>query len=210
MFLLPPPPLSDEAQVWVRDWLGPENPTETLIATQADWLQGVFWGKPRRGHPEGLVLYHIAEVLANVERCQGPYSVWRNELRILAFCHDTFKYREDLSQPRNWSRHHGVLAAEFMHKLQLPNLICKLAQWHDEAYYIWRNLKQGQEAKAGSRLNQLWETLGSELPLFYAFFCCDTLTGDKDLKPLFWFEDLVGLPRPLSFEIQGLNRPKQA
>jgi hypothetical protein len=35
------------------------------------------------------------------------------------------------------------------------------------------------------------EKMENSLQLFYLFFKCDTLTGDKTLAPLTWFEEHV-------------------
>ena len=51
-----------------------ETELEARICADAAWKKGAVWGNPRPGHSEGIVMYHIAEVLANVE-CQVP--VWR-------------------------------------------------------------------------------------------------------------------------------------
>ena len=45
----------------------PETLQEQQIIKNLDWREGVLWGKPRYGHPEGIVLYHIEEVIKNVE-----------------------------------------------------------------------------------------------------------------------------------------------
>ena len=42
-----------------------ENDTERRIVTDDEWRRGAAWGVPRPGHPEGAVVHHVAEVLAN-------------------------------------------------------------------------------------------------------------------------------------------------
>jgi hypothetical protein len=45
-------------------------------------------GDPRPGHPEGAVVHHVAEVLTNVDRYNGPGEE-RRRLRIVGSTHDT-------------------------------------------------------------------------------------------------------------------------
>ena len=44
-----------------------ETDLERKIAADPEWQQGVLWGEPRPGHNEGQVMYHIADVLTNVD-----------------------------------------------------------------------------------------------------------------------------------------------
>jgi hypothetical protein len=63
--------------------------------------------------------------------------------------------------------------------------ILNLIELHDEAYYIW---KSGDELRQKNRVERLFNRLGDDLQLFYAFFKCDTQTGDKTQVPISWFE----------------------
>ncbi len=89
-----------------------ETPLEEIISASEDWQRGAAWGTPRRGHPEGRVADHIAEVLANVERhATSPEE--RTDLRVVALIHDTFKYRVDPTQPKSGENHHASIARRF-------------------------------------------------------------------------------------------------
>jgi hypothetical protein len=39
-----------------------ETELEVRICADAEWKKGAVWGKPRAGHSEGVVMYHIAEL----------------------------------------------------------------------------------------------------------------------------------------------------
>jgi hypothetical protein len=69
-------------------------------------------GAPRGGHPEGPVKFHIAEALANDERC-ATSPIRRRRLRIIALTHDTFKHQVDVTKPRAGENHHGMIALRF-------------------------------------------------------------------------------------------------
>jgi hypothetical protein len=72
--------------------LVPETPLEERIVSDARWIAGASWGRPRPGHPEGQVRLHIAEVLANLDR-EGLDEEARSRLRVVALVHDTFRHR---------------------------------------------------------------------------------------------------------------------
>ncbi|HYZ88265.1 MAG TPA: hypothetical protein VE620_03110, partial [Myxococcales bacterium] len=45
-----------------------EGELERRIAADSEWQEGIEWGEAERGHPEGAVKNHVADVLASVER----------------------------------------------------------------------------------------------------------------------------------------------
>ena len=52
----------------IEGLLKPETDIENQLINDPDFKEGLFWGKPRYGHPEGKVIYHIAEVLKNIDQ----------------------------------------------------------------------------------------------------------------------------------------------
>lgn len=175
----------------VYDLLKPETDLERSFLTDEDFLAGLFWGKPRFGHPEGEVVYHIREVLNNVDKLNIDAEM-RRRLRIITFVHDAFKHVEDRSIPRDWSRHHAALACNFLAKYTDEKILLDVTALHDEAYYAWRAIHLYDKPENGQkRMNDLMETVGKDLQLFYLFFKCDTQTGDKVQAPLRWFEKTI-------------------
>lgn len=169
--------------------LKPESELERRIIEQDDFIAGLLWGKPRFGHPEGKVVFHIREVLDNVDKLTISAED-RVKLRLITLVHDSFKHREDkTTQPRNWSKHHGVLARQFLETYVNDVNLLDIIELHDEAYYCWR-LKHIYRDVEGSneRLEKLLNRIGTGLQLYYLFFKCDTRTGDKNQAPLRWFE----------------------
>jgi HD domain len=169
-----------------EDLILPETALEEQLLQTPEFNKGLSWGKPRYGHPEGAVIYHIVEVLENIERLMlNPIE--RETLRLVALVHDTFKFKEE--QLRIWdedySQHHGILARRFMEQYTDDESVLKLIELHDEAYYIW---KIQDETRRQSLIERLFNRLGDDLQLFYAFFMCDTKTGDKTQAPISWFE----------------------
>lgn len=172
--------------------LQPENELEQLLLMQPSFLKGLDWGMPRYGHPEGKVLYHIREVLDNVDKLQKILPLTRKRLRLVTLTHDTFKYAEDKNRPRDWSQHHAALARNFLANFTDDQATLDVTELHDEAFYAWRSIHLGKQPDRGlARMQNLLERLGDNLQLFYLFFKCDTRTGDKIQAPLKWFEESV-------------------
>ena len=172
--------------------LQPENDLETELLKTPAFIKGLYWGKPRFGHPEGEVLYHIKEVLDNIEKLSINPCI-RTSLRHIAFVHDTFKYVEEKARQQQAElKHHGFLAREFMAAHINDENILTIIETHDDAFYAWRDIyiydrpKRGQE-----RLEKLLQQLGDSLQLYYLFFKCDTKTGDKVQVPIEWFEKTI-------------------
>ena len=46
--------------------LEPETSIEAEFITRPEVIEGLMWGLPRYGHPEGKVAYHIKEVFNNI------------------------------------------------------------------------------------------------------------------------------------------------
>ena len=177
---------STTKDVDLENVLRPETQLERRLLADPDFREGLLWGVPRYGHPEGEVYKHVREVLDNIDKLTLSDSD-HHRLRLVAFAHDTFKHVEDKSIPRRWSRHHAVLARRFLDQYTDDKIVLRLTQWHDEAYYIWRDFHVYQFAEqAEARLERLLDKVGEYRQLYYLFFLCDTLTGDKNLAPLRW------------------------
>lgn len=170
------------------DVLRPETELERKLIENPELKEGLFWGKPRRGHPEGAVYKHIREVLDNIDQLTTTPKE-RERLRIVAFTHDSFKHKEDRSYPRNWDLHHSKLARRFMENWTDDPVLLDLIELHDEVYHIWRFFHLYNKPEKGEMRKELFlERIGEHLSLYAMFFKCDTRTGDKDQRPLEWFE----------------------
>ncbi len=178
--------------------LAPESDLEKQFLQNNAFCEGLFWGTPRFGHPEGKVLFHIREVLDNIDKLQID-SFTRQKLRIIAFVHDTFKYKEHRGVPRDWTRHHAVLARHFLEKYTDNKLLLDLTEYHDEAYYVWRYQRNPlRKPEAKKRLEGIYQNFNGSIQLYYLFFKCDTCTGDKNQASLHWFEENIKGIKPVS------------
>ncbi|MEZ4985798.1 MAG: HD domain-containing protein [Saprospiraceae bacterium] len=176
--------------------LQPETPLERLLLEQPQVQEGLMWGLPRYGHPEGEVYKHVKEVLSNIERLSPLINKEERErLRLVAFVHDTFKFLEDKTEPRNWHKHHAVLARRFMEGFTEDVVLLNIIQYHDEIYYIWRDTAvYNEQERAIQRMLHLLNRLLGHNQLYYYFFKCDTAMGIKTpplsagWKPIYYRE----------------------
>jgi hypothetical protein len=185
------PPIATEQDL--LDLLRPETDLERRLIADPQMQRGLRWGEPRYGHPEGKVAYHVPEVYTNIDRVSPTLSKQdRNQLRLIALSHDSFKFIEHKGSPRDWLRHHSMLARKFMENYITDTQLLDIIELHDEAYYAWRHeVIDKNPAAAQARLDQLFARVRPVLQLYYIFFKCDTLTGDKTLAPVHWFEKKV-------------------
>jgi hypothetical protein len=169
-----------------------ETDLERRIAADPEWREGVEWGEPRPGHPEGAVKHHIADVLANIER-EAASPEERRRLRLAALVHDTFKYRAAEGSARVGSEgHHGTLAARFLERFVDDPELVEVVRWHDEAFAAWLGLvSRGDRRRAERRAKALVKRLGGTLPLYLAFFRADNATEGKSPESAAWFESVA-------------------
>lgn len=168
--------------------LKPETSLEQQLLDSPEFLDGLSWGIPRYGHPEGEVYKHVVEVLYNIDSIPALQPLDRTRLRLAAFSHDTFKKHEHRGRPRDWTRHHSCLARQFMECYTQDIVLLDLIEYHDEAYYAWQSFNNQNPEEGDRRLQLILDKLGDHLQLFYLFFKCDTYTGDKNPAPVKWFE----------------------
>lgn len=168
-----------------------ENALERQILADNELIEGLQWGKPRPGHPEGKVIYHVNEVLKNVNRVTKNQD-YRAKLRLIAIIHDTFKHKVDTSKPRFGENHHAMIARRFAEKYITDPIILDIIELHDEAYNAWQTaIRRGRPYDGEARALRLAKRLGRNLDLYMKFYICDTYTGDKEDDSLQWFMTVV-------------------
>lgn len=170
--------------------LQPETDLERRLILQPAMLEGLQWGEPRYGHPEGKVVYHIVDIFENIRRLSPALNAETyQQMRLIALLHDSFKYTESKTFPRDWTQHHGILARQFAENFIDDICVLDVIELHDEAYYCWRLAVLDDEIdQSNARFRWLIKRCGYCFQLFYTFFRCDTATGDKTQAPVKWFE----------------------
>ncbi len=187
----------------LSELLQPETELEHHLLSLPEVQHGLRWGRPRAGHPEGQVAFHVREIFDNIECIEGLSEEMRRQLRLVALIHDTFKYAEGRERPRNWEQHHAVLARKFLEQFTDDAAVLDVVEVHDDGYYAWVAHKSEafRSQNPHKTLEHLHKRIAHCLPLFYAFFKCDTYTGDKLQSPILWFEentpglDFLSIPR---------------
>jgi hypothetical protein len=177
----------------VKNIVKPENGIETAIVSDANFITGAMYGKPRKGHPEGQVIYHIEEVLGNIDKFYGEDSD-RDDLRVIAILHDTFKHKVNQNLPKSGENHHGTIARRFAEKFPIHQDVLTVIQLHDDAYNAWSaGGRHGDWYKAEKRAANLINALQIEncLELYVKFYKCDNATGDKSQDNYDWFVGLL-------------------
>ena len=171
--------------------LQPETDLERAFLDDPAFVRGLNWGVPRYGHPEGTIWAHIQEVNENIDRLPVDPET-RRKLRLICWVHDTFKNVEHRGTPRDWTRHHSVLARKYLERFVDDEHLLAVVELHDEAYYCWRlQHLYGKISECDRRLANLRRRVGPYWQLYYLFFKCDTSTGDKTPAPLDWFEETM-------------------
>ena len=126
--------------------LKPETGLEYTLLQTPEFVEGMYWGKPRYGHPEGEVLYHVREVLDNVDRLSKITLTERTKLRLVAITHDTFKFAEIKANPRDWNLHHGMVSRQFIQQYIEDSVIFRYSRASRRSllllaqFKIWKRL----------------------------------------------------------------------
>jgi hypothetical protein len=168
-----------------------ETDLEREIAAQPRWQAGVEWGRPRHGHPEGVIKAHIAAVLANIDRIY-PECLDRDKLRLIALIHDAFKHEVNVDEPRTGENHHGMIARRFAEGFVEDGQILDVVDLHDEAFNAWqRGNRDNNWDAAERRAAALVSRLGDTTDLYLKFYHCDNETEGKDQQCFEWFRNYV-------------------
>jgi hypothetical protein len=168
-----------------------ETELEREIARQTRWQTGIEWGRPRHGHPEGTVKFHIAAVLANIDRWYSD-DPHRPDLRLIAIVHDTFKGEVNIEESRIGENHHGMRARRFAEHFIHDARILDVIELHDHAYNAWQRGSLGINLDAAERrAAALLTRLGNATDLYLRFYHCDNETEGKDHACFVWFREFV-------------------
>lgn len=164
----------------------PENALEQRLAGYPVMAEGLAWGKPRQGHPEGPVGAHVAHLLASIDAC-GEEGMRRSELRFVALVHDTLKGKVKEWLPRTGENHHAMRARRFAEQLTSDERLLATIELHDRPYSIWKRLRRTGEAQHDA-VAEMVVRLPDEA-LFLRFVELDGSTEGKDPAPVRWFRD---------------------
>lgn len=167
----------------------PESELERKLIGDPVMVEGLAWGKPRGGHPEGRVGEHVADLLATLDEWDEP-APRRSELRFMALVHDTLKNRVQNWRPRTGENHHATRARRFAERYVDDERILAAIELHDRPYAIWKRAKRTGRPQ-DTALDEMLERI-PDPELFLRFVELDGSTEGKDPEPLRWLREELG------------------
>ena len=163
----------------------PESELEEALSRDPVLITGLSWGKPRRGHPEGSVGAHVADLLGTIDRW-GERGERRAELRFLALVHDALKHRVSNWRPRTGENHHAMRARRFAERYTDDERLLATIELHDRPYSLWRRLRRGRKVD-DAELQHMMRRI-PDLDLFVRFVELDGSTEGKSPEPVTWLK----------------------
>jgi|SRR5690348_7621715 hypothetical protein len=164
----------------------PENELERRVTEDPELLEGLAWGKPRKGHPEGSIGAHVADLLERLDAA-GVQGEERTRLRFITLVHDAFKNKVQEWRPRTGENHHAMRARRFAERYTDDEILLTAIELHDRPYGIWRKLRRTGWLDR-KRLEELMSRL-DDPELFVKFVELDGSTEGKNPEPIRWFKD---------------------
>jgi hypothetical protein len=161
----------------------PENELEERVTTDPELLDGLAWGEPRVGHPEGSVAAHVEDLLEELDTWdEAPER--RSQLRFIALVHDAFKDDVIDRLPKMGRNHHADRARRFAEKYTDDvDVLCTI-QHHDRPYALWRKMRRKGELDERGFERMLADI--TDLALFVRFVELDGSTEGKTPDPILW------------------------
>jgi hypothetical protein len=161
----------------------PESELEQAVAEDPDLLAGLEWGRPRKGHPEGSVAAHVADLLEKLDE-RGESGERRERLRFLALVHDSFKYQVADGRPRTGENHHAMRARRFAERHTDDEGLLSALELHDRPYALWRRCRRTGRLDEAA-FERMMERI-ADPELFLAFVALDGSTEGKTREPVCW------------------------
>jgi HD domain len=164
----------------------PETELERRVTAEPELLQGLAWGEPRAGHPEGAVGTHVSHLLETLDQSEVTEEQ-RELLRFMALVHDSFKYQVRERLPRVGENHHAMRARRFAEGFTDDERLLAAIEFHDRPYALWRKLKRRGKVDERALRRMLRRIPDPEL--FLRFVELDGSTEGKRPEPIEWFRE---------------------
>jgi hypothetical protein len=163
----------------------PETDLERALSEDPVLQEGLAWGKPRRGHPEGSVGAHVADLLATIENW-GETGGRREELRLLALVHDSLKKRVQHWRPKTGENHHATRARRLAERYVNDERLLATIELHDRPYDLWRKMRRRGHVDEHA-FTEMVERI-PDIELFVRFVELDGSTEGKNHEPIRWLK----------------------
>jgi hypothetical protein len=161
---------------------------ETILADPR-YHANIQYGAPRRGHAEGTVQAHIADLEVNLATlvAQGKVEAdseryWK--LRGLIHVHDSFKMEAKRDSAILDPQSHASLACAYLAQYTTDDTLLQITQFHDIGFAIYRKLENTGRFDE----QRLWDAITpiQDLDLFLLFAIIDACTPSKGRKMIRW------------------------
>lgn len=162
----------------------PETDLEREVVADPELLEGLAWGQPRAGHPEGRVGTHVSHLLESIDEA-GERAERRGLLRFIVLVHDSFKYKVRDRLPRVGENHHAMRARRFAERFTDDERVLATIELHDRPYALWRKLRR--KGKLDERAFRRMMRRVEDPELFLRFIELDGSTEGKRSEPIEWF-----------------------
>jgi hypothetical protein len=166
--------------------LTPENELERAVAGDAELVEGLRWGKPRKSHPEGPVAAHVRDLLTTLEDWDEP-EPRRSELRFITLVHDAQKNKVKSWLPASGENHHAMRARRLAERYTSDERLLATIELHDRPYALWKKM-----TRKGELDNEAFAEMVARVPdreLFLRFVELDGSTEGKDPEPIRWLHE---------------------
>jgi len=167
----------------------PETELERALSEDPVLQEGLAWGQPRRGHPEGSVGAHVADLLRTIERW-GETGKRREELRFLALVHDALKNRVQNWRPKTGENHHAMRARRFAERYVEDERLLSTIEQHDRPYSLWRRFRRTGRLDDHA-ISEMLKRI-PDMDLFMRFVELDGSTEGKNHEPIHWLKARLG------------------
>ena len=165
-----------------------ESDLERRVTADPQLLEGLAWGRPRKGHPEGSVGHHAADLLRTIDDW-GETGARRADLRFLALVHDSLKSEVDHWRRRTGENHHAMRARRFAERYTDDERLLAAIELHDRPYHIWKRLQ-----RTGNPQDSNLRDMLARIPdrdLFVRFVELDASTEGKNPAPVDWLRESI-------------------
>lgn len=166
----------------------PESELERRLVSDPVLLEGLAWGRPREGHPEGSVGRHVADLLRTIDEW-GETGARRSDLRFLSLIHDSMKSDVNHWRRRVGENHHAMRARRFAEGYTSDERLLAAIELHDRPYNVWKRLR-----RTGNPQNAAIAEMLERVPdkgLFMRFVDLDASTEGKNPAPVDWLRELI-------------------
>jgi hypothetical protein len=166
----------------------PENELERRLDRDSRLVEGLAWGRPRKGHPEGAVANHVAHLLETIDDWAAT-GTRRADLRFISLVHDAFKHAVKPLRPKSGENHHAMRARRFAEEYTDDERLLATIELHDRPYGLWRR-RRWTAGVPGHKVDSMLARI-PDLELFVRFVELDGSTEGKTHAPIEWFREEI-------------------